>query len=76
MQNYPGGFDQALISQALNPNEDPEKRTRAVWALGMLEICSANNTLQTLVTDKACDHETSICQYELKKALEKTKAQS
>ncbi|MDH4195923.1 MAG: hypothetical protein OEW05_00790 [Candidatus Aminicenantes bacterium] len=68
-RKFPGQGSDSLIAM-VNSEEFPLKeRNRAVWALGQLGDAKAVASLEALLTGKPCEHATSICQYELKKAI-------
>lgn len=67
---FAGGPVQALISVATSEEASLSDRNRAIWALGQLGSAEALPTLQSLETSELCDHETSICQHEVEKAIE------
>ena len=67
---FPGDPVQALISVATSDEAALPDRNRAVWALGQLGSAEALPVLQSLETDQRCDHEASICQHEVEKAIE------
>jgi hypothetical protein len=45
------------------------ERNRAVWALGRLGDPRAVPLLSACRTDRPCDHDHELCQYEVRKAL-------
>lgn len=68
-EGFPGDPVTALISVATSEEIKIADRDRAIWALGQLGSPEALPTLQSMVTDGTCDHESLICQYELEKAI-------
>jgi len=75
-QKYPGDKVEALMMFA----ETKEKSYRAhlysannhaFWALGQLGDKRALPFLRNLVTGEPCDHETNLCQGEIKEAIQK-----
>jgi hypothetical protein len=60
----------ALISVSTSEEASLRDRNRAIWALGQLGSGEALPTLQALVSNELCDHDSKICQYELEKAIE------
>ena len=65
----PGKPVSALLAVALSDGAPIRSRNRAVWALGQLGAREALPALESLVIDDKCDHETRICQHELRKAI-------
>lgn len=61
---------EALISLALSEEAPLRDRNRAVWALGQLGAREAAPALRSLELTTGCDHESAVCQHELKKALD------
>jgi len=68
-RHHPGKGSEALIAVMTSEEFPLGERNRAVWALGQLGDAEAVPSLEALVTGKPCEHATSICQYELKKAI-------
>ena len=67
--SHPGNPVTALIAVVTSEDADLSERNRSIWALGQLGSPDALPTLQSLVVDEKCDHESKICQYELEKAI-------
>jgi len=76
MQAYPGDKIEALM-MFVKPNEYGydanlyRANNHAVWALGQLGDERALPFLRDLLTGQPCDHETNLCQGEIKKAIQK-----
>lgn len=71
---YPDDDVASLLAFALSENQALADRNRAVWTLGRLRDPAALPTLTSLYTGAACDHETSLCQHELGKAIHRCSA--
>jgi hypothetical protein len=64
------GEDTAALVAMMNSGDIPLKdRNLAVWALGQLGDTRAGASLEKLLTGEPCDHDSAICQRELKKAI-------
>lgn len=61
---------ESLIQVASSENYGLKERNRAIWALGQLGDPKALPALEGLLTHRACDHGTSVCQKEVRKAVE------
>jgi len=66
---------ESLIALIDSEDYTIKEKNRAVWALGVLKDESALPKLEALLTDTECNHDESICQYELKKAILKIKGE-
>jgi hypothetical protein len=66
---HPGDRIAALMAYADSPARSFHDRNKAVWALGQIGNPRALPLLERHYTGKPCDHERSLCQYELKKAI-------
>jgi hypothetical protein len=70
-------FHQDRTSSLLTLIESSEftlnQKNRALWTLGIIKDERALPKLESLVTGRSCDHSAEICQYELKKAILKTR---
>jgi len=60
---------EALILQIQSESESIQTKNRAVWIAGQLRVKEALPVMQSCYTSQKCDHDTSLCQYELKKAI-------
>ena len=67
---FEGEPTDALMSLALSEAAPFAERNRAIWALGQLGAKEALPALESLIASLDCDHPSSICQYELGKAIE------
>lgn len=68
---YPGSCVEALISYIEDQNNSLKDRNQAVWALGHWQDKQALPVLKKYYNGEECDHKKSLCQYELKKAIDK-----
>jgi hypothetical protein len=50
---------------------DVRAKNRVVWALGEIRDSRALPALRDLETDGTCDHGSRVCQYEVRKAVDK-----
>jgi hypothetical protein len=66
---HPGDRIAALMAYVDSPAHGFKNRNRAVWALGQMGNPRALPLLERFYTGEPCDHERSLCQYELKKAI-------
>ena len=70
-------FQQDKIESLLAMIESDEfslkEKNHAVWALGIFKDERALPKLESLHSGQPCNHETEICQYELRKAILKIK---
>ncbi len=48
-----------------------KEKNKAIWALGVLKEKKALLKLELLYTGEECQHDSAICQYELRKAIHK-----
>jgi len=75
-QKYPGDRVEALM-KSVDTGEKSYREdiyranNHAFWALGQLGDKRALPFLKGLVTDKACEHNTNICQGEIQEAIHK-----
>ncbi len=65
----------SLLALIDSPDFTMDQKNMAVWTLGVLRDERALAKLESMVTGKPCHHSTEICQYELKKAILKTKGE-
>ena len=75
-QKYPGDKVEALMklvdTKEYGYNKDLYRtNNHAFWALGQLGDKRALPFLKGLVTGEPCDHETNLCQGEIKEAIDK-----
>ena len=75
-QKYPGNKVEALMElvesgQYSYSDRQYEANNRALWALGQLGDKRALPFLKSLFTGEPCDHETNLCQGEIKEAIRK-----
>ncbi len=68
-REYPGDGALALIAYVDSDDHPLRSRNRAVWALGQMREPRALPTLERHYTGEPCDHARMLCQYELKKAI-------
>lgn len=73
---FPGEPVPALIAFVTSDEARISDRNRAIWALGQLGSPTALPALQSLETHELCDHDNSICQYEVDKAIEACSSES
>ena len=66
---YGGDRVNALITFADSPSHSLRDRNRAVWALGQIGDGHALPFLEKQYTGKPCDHNRTLCQRELEKAV-------
>jgi hypothetical protein len=69
VKEYGGDSVSALMAFAASPSHSLRDRNRAVWALGQLGDARALALLERHYTGKPCDHQSELCQQELKKAI-------
>ena len=62
---------ESLIAYVESENYTLGQRNNAVWALGNLKDKRALPFLQMLYTGEECNHQEALCQYEIKKAIDK-----
>ena len=66
---YSGDGVEALIALAESEERSLRDRNHAIWALGRLRDARVVPALEALYTGEPCDHDRSVCQYELTKTL-------
>lgn len=69
LREYPGDRVLALISYAESEGHAFRDRNRAVWALGRLRDARALPMLERHYVGEPCNHESTLCQRELRKAI-------
>ena len=70
-RKYPGDKVDALIAYMGSDTHLLKQRNRAIWAAGHLRDRRALLALEKLYTGESCDHRGHVCQYEVKKAIDK-----
>lgn len=60
---------EALILRMQSTSCTMRQRNQAVWVLGRLADRAALSSLKNEYTGKLCKHDTTLCQYELEKAI-------
>jgi hypothetical protein len=67
---HPGDDVAALVDFMNTPEHSLHDRNhKAIWTLGQLRDPKALASLESVYTGQSCDHDSSLCQYELKKAI-------
>ena len=69
VQEQPGDQVLALMAYVESEKHSLRERNHAVWALGQLGDPRALSVLNRYFTGAPCDHEHTLCQYELSKAI-------
>ena len=69
VSQYPGDRIEALMTYVGSENHSLRQRNRAVWALGQIGDERALRVLEKWYTGLPCDHDKSLCQRELSKAI-------
>lgn len=64
---------ESLLMLIDSENHSLKEKNKAVWSLGVLKDENALSRLEMLYTGKDCNHDSALCQYELKKAILKIK---
>ena len=67
--HFPGDRNTALIAMVECGSCRMSDRNHAVWALGQIADQRALQILEKHYTGKPCNHQRTLCQYELEKAL-------
>jgi hypothetical protein len=75
-QKHPGDRVEALIAYIFSDEHSLQDRNHAIWALGHIGDERALPALEKLYTGMPCDHEKFVCQYELRKAIDKVKGKT
>ena len=67
---HPGG-DVATLIDFMNSESHSfwDRNHLAVWTLGRLHDTKALPALESVYTGEPCEHDSSLCQYELEKAI-------
>ncbi|MHC4117600.1 MAG: HEAT repeat domain-containing protein [Planctomycetota bacterium] len=73
MQEHPGDRVEALMAYVSSQDHTLRERNRAVWALGLIGDKRALPLLEKYRTGRPCDHDTTLCQGEIGKAISKCK---
>ena len=74
---YPEQRVEALLEHLESEETSFEEKNRAIWALGQLAEPRATSTLESLRANAGeCAHAKLVCQYELGKAIERTRSKS
>lgn len=60
---------EALILQIQSKSEPIQTKNRAIWIAGRLRIKEALPVMQSCYNSRDCNHDTTLCQHELKKAI-------
>ena len=68
-QEFRGDRIEALMSYVDSENHSLRQRNRAVWALGQIGDERALPVLEKWYTGGPCDHDNSLCQRELQRAV-------
>ena len=66
----------SLIDYVNSGSHTLRQRNHAVWTLGQLRDPAALPALEKACTGKPCDHETTLCQYEIEKAIKLCRGQT
>ena len=70
MREHEGDRVTALMSYVSSSSHSLRDRNRAVWTLGNLGDARALPLLEKYRTRKPCDHERTLCQREVEKAIQ------
>ena len=73
-KEYQGDRIEALITYVKSENHSLRQRNRSVWALAQIGDNRALPVLEKYYTGPPCDHNTSLCQGELQKAIKHCKS--
>ncbi len=68
-QRYPGDRIEALMAYVNSENHTLRERNHAVWALGQIGDERALPVLERFYVGEPCNHDTSLCQRELGRAI-------
>jgi HEAT repeat protein len=69
-EQHAGPPVEALVAYAGSDANPLRQRNRAVWALGQLGDSAAQPFLAAQLEDRPCAHDSTLCQRELRKAVE------
>jgi hypothetical protein len=69
VREYPGDRIEALMTYVDSENHSLRQRNRAVWALGQIGDERALPVLEKWYTGQPCDHDKTLCQRELGRAI-------
>ncbi len=72
-QEFAGDDIEALVAYLDSNTHSLQEKNHTVWALGRLRDKRALPVLESLYTGEPCQHQTSLCQQELKKAIDACK---
>ena len=64
---------ESLLEVIESKNYTLKEKNQAIWALGVLKDKRALPKLEDLYTEKKCNHDKELCQYEVQKAILKIK---
>jgi hypothetical protein len=70
MKEHPGDRIEALMAYVESETHSLRQRNRAVWALGQIGNARALPTLEKYRTGQSCNHDTTLCQREVVRAIE------
>jgi len=73
-KEFPGDRVEALMKYVNSEDHSLRQRNRAVWALGQIGDKSALPVLEKSYTGGPCDHDHSLCQRELRRAIKACKS--
>ena len=68
-QEYAGDRVEALIAYVNSESHSLRDRNHVVWALGQIGDRRALPVLEGIYTGRSCNHDKSLCQRELQKAI-------
>ena len=68
---HPGDDLAAMLDYLDSTEHSLVERNHMIWAVGQCRDPRAMPALMTYYTGKPCDHEQMLCQYELKKAIDR-----
>lgn len=71
MREFPGDRVEAVLAYIESDRHSLKERNKAVWALGYMGDKRAVPVLKKYVTGQPCEHDKSLCQRELGKAIKK-----
>ncbi|MDX9975185.1 MAG: hypothetical protein RBU21_19515 [FCB group bacterium] len=68
---HPGDDAAALTDFIHSSTHSFQERNHAIWTLGRLSDPKALPALEAVYTGDLCNHNTTLCQYELEKAIKR-----